>query len=377
MNKANARSWAALGLSAFAALGALLLLSPILARWMWIARLAFRETSLIVSASAALAWALARRGRGGKERLARRVAVPAAVLGLVPFVAQSVVLARLGLPFSFLEYLRGPRHAAVGVERDVVLESRSPAFRADIYRAPGPGPHPFVVAIHGGSWRGGTKGQGAHISRALAAAGHTVVDVEYGLAPAHPFPEGIGDVKCLLGRLRARASELGLDPRRAVLLGRSAGGQIALLAAYSSGDPRIPPTCGVEDEPVQGVIALYAPVDLVYGHANPMRPDVVRGTESLELYLGGPPTRRLEAYRLASPRSWVDRPLPPTLLLHGASDPIVECLHSVLLASELHAAGKTVQLVCVPFGEHAFDMRPGSVGEQLARGAILGFLRRT
>ena len=129
------------------------------------------------------------------------------------------------------------------------------------------------------------------------------------------------------------------------------------------------------DVPPRAVIALYAPADLVYGYANPMRPDVIKGNESLEMYLGGPPSRRLETYRLASPRTWVDRrPLPPTLLLHGASDPMVECLHSVLLAAELQAAGQRVRQVCVPFGEHAFDMRPGSVGEQLARRAILEFL---
>src|SRR5207344_2053118 len=151
------------------------------------------------------------------------------------------------------------------------------------------------------------------ISRALAGAGYTVFDVEYGLAPEHPFPEAVADLKCLLGRLRARAAELDLDPVRGALLGRSAGGQIALVAAYSTGDARIPPSCATEEAPVQGVIALYAPADLVYGYANPMRPDVIRGNESLALYLGGPPDRRWETYRLASPRSWVDgRPLPPT-----------------------------------------------------------------
>ena len=126
---------------------------------------------------------------------------------------------------------------------------------------------------------------------------------------------------------------------------------------------------------VQGLIALYSPLQLIYGHANPMRPDVLHGTRSLELYLGGPPARRLEAYRLANPTNWVDHPLPPTLLLHGASDPTVEALHSVLLGDQLRRAGQPVQVIVVPFGEHGFDMRPGSVGEQLARGAILEFLR--
>ncbi len=366
----------ALLLAGLAALAAILTCAPILTRGMWIARLALRETSLFTTAVAVVALALA-RGSGVRSRITRGLAVPAALVGLLPFTAQWVVLHRLGLPFSSVEYGLGPRRPEVTEERDLVLDARARPLRADVYRGRGAGPRPFVVVVHGGSWRGGEKGQGKHVSRALAAAGHTVFDVEYALAPEHPFPEGIADLKCLLGRLRARAGELSLDPDRAALLGRSAGGQISLLAAYSAGDPRIRPSCDVDDVPPRAVIALYAPADLVYGYANPMRPDVIKGNESLELYLGGPPSRRLETYRLASPRTWVDgRALPPTLLLHGASDPLVECLHSVLLAAELQAAGQKVQQVCVPFGEHAFDMRPGGVGEQLARRAILEFLNQ-
>lgn len=67
---------------------------------------------------------------------------------------------------------------------------------------------------------------------------------------------------------------------------------------------------------------------------------------------------------LASPLAWLDRAVPPTLLLHGTGDAIVESLHSVLLEAQLKARGQTVELIVVPFGEHGFDMRPGGVGEQ-------------
>ncbi len=365
---------AALVLAALAATAAVLVCAPILTRGMWIARLALRETSLGVTAAALAAIALCPPA-DGRRRVVLALAAPAAIVGLLPFSAQWLTLHRLGLPFSLWEYAVGPRRPAVREEKDLVLEARDPPLRADVYAGKGAAPRPFVVLLHGGSWRGGERGQGVHASRALADAGYTVFDVEYGLAPAHPFPAGVADAKCVLGRLRARAAELAIDPGRAFFLGRSAGGQIALIAAYSAGDARLPPSCDVPDEPVQGVVALYAPADLVYGHANPMRPDVIGGNQSLEIYLGGPAKSRREAYRLGSPRNWVgDKPLPPTLLLHGASDPIVECLHSVLLASELVAASQRVQQVCVPFGDHGFDMRPGGVGDQLARGAILQFL---
>ena len=350
--------------------------SPSLTISMWMARLVLRETSLLTTALALLGFALTGRGGGWTARGARGLALVAAFVGLVPFLAQWLTLRRVGLPFSIVEYVVGPARSSALPEFNLVLEPRDSPLRADVWPAPGDRPHPFVLSVHGGSWRAGEKGQGTHMFRSLAAAGYTVVDVEYGLAPAHPFPEGIADVKCLLGRVRERAAEFHIDPLRGALLGRSAGGQIALVTAYSAGDPRLAPSCDVPDLPVQAVVGIYSPVDLIYGHANPMQPDVIHTTESLELYLGGPPTRRLEAYRLASPLAWLDRALPPTLLLHGTGDAIVESLHSVLLEAQLKARSHTVELIVVPFGEHGFDMRPGGVGEQIARQATLRFLKR-
>jgi acetyl esterase/lipase len=362
-------------LCGIAIVAALLILAPTLTRGLWIARLALRETSLLTTAVALVGLAVIGSGGGPALRAIRILAVGAAVVGLMPFNAQWRVLRRAGLSFSIREYVVGPARPEVRTDWDVVLDARNPPLRADVWHAPDPGPHPFVLSIHGGSWRAGEKGQGVHTFRALAAAGYTVIDADYRLAPAHPFPEGIGDVKCVLGRLRERAGEFQIDPQRGALLGRSAGGEMVLVAAYSTGDARVPPSCDVSDAPVQAVIATYAPVDLIWGHANPMRPDILQTTESLELYLGGPPVRRLETYQLASPTSWLDHPVPRTLLLHGASDLIVESLHATLLESQLRARGQEVALLVVPFGEHGFDMRPGGVGEQLARQAILRFLK--
>ena len=282
-----------------------------------------------------------------------------------------------GPGFSLAEYVLGVETPPIEIRRDLVLDPGAPSLTSDVYLAPGPGPHPFVMVVHGGSWSGGDKGQVPHLSRVFAASGFTVIDVRYRLAPAALFPSAVADVKCLLGRARERAAELGLDPARAALLGRSAGGQIALVAAYSAGDPRLPPSCAVADQPVVGVVALYPPTEMAWGHDNPIRPDVVQGPKSLETYLGGTPDEAPEAYRLASPITFTDRAVPPTLLIHGVGDRFVFVEHCRRLTRGLRARGHSVELLEVPFADHAFDARAGGVGEQLARGTILRFLRGT
>jgi acetyl esterase/lipase len=371
----SARSLTALALGLFSAITAVVMFVPVVTRTHWLIRLLLRENSVAIAFIGAAAWLLARGLADDPSRLARRLALPSVAAGLLPFLAPLALFVGGRVPFSMSEYvLDGLLTPPVRIDHDVALDPAWPHLTADLYHAGGDGPHPFLVMVHGGSWRGGDKGEAPHFARRLAAAGFTVADVRYRLAPTHPFPAAVGDVKCLLGRLRERAVALRLDPARAALFGRSAGGQVALVAAYSAGDPRLPPSCPVRDEPVHAVIGMYSPIDLVYGFDHPMRPDVVRGNQALRMYLGGTPRTNPEAYRLASPLGWLDRTVPPTLLIHGEGDRIVGRFHSERLRDALAARGRAVELVTVPFGEHGFEVRAGGVGEQLARHTIVRFL---
>ena len=365
----------ALVLAVLSALSAAAMLAPMPTFPLWLVHFAALETSLATTLVAVLALITRRAAPPRARRTAAYLAVPSAVIGLAPLLAVAPAYGRTSQSFSIREYARGVAVAGVREEADVLIEPASPLLSADVFRGAGSGPRPFVVVVHGGSWRSGDKGESPWISRTLAASGLTVVDVRYRLAPANLFPTAVGDVKCLLGRLRERADAFGIDPGRAALLGRSAGGQIALVAAYSAGDPRVAPTCQTSDEPVQAVVGLYAPTDLAWGYQNPSRPDVVGGAESYRAYFGGTPEERPEAYRLGSPQSWADRPLPRTLLIHGTLDRLVRAEHSRRLALVLEAQGRSVQLLLIPLAEHAFDRRPGGVGEQLARGTIVDFLK--
>jgi acetyl esterase/lipase len=341
---------------------------------LWMLHFVALEASLLGAALAGLTVALSWPRRAtSTRRWPLALAVPTLAVLLAPALMAVPAYRREQVRFSLFEYVRGVRAPSIEVRRDVVLDGAGPGRELDLYLPPTSGPHPLVVTVHGGSWRGGDKGTAEWLSRELAARGHLVADVRYRLAPNALFPAAVGDVKCITGLLRARI-DLAVDPQRVALLGRSAGGQIALVAAYSAGDARVPPACAVEDLPVAAVAALYAPTDLAWGYDNPARPDVVKGPESLELYLGGTPRTHAELYRLASPPSWVFRPLPRTLLVHGTSDRLVRLEHLRRLQDALTAAGRPVRTLEVPLADHGFDVRGGGIGEQLARAVLLEFL---
>lgn len=273
--------------------------------------------------------------------------------------------------FSVWSWFTGGSVPTVAVDRDVALSGH---VVADVWRGRGEGPRPAVVVVHGGSWRSGDKGEVPHMSAFLAEAGFTVVDVRYRLAGEAPFPAAIEDVRCALVSLAAAPERFGIDPARLALLGRSAGGQIALTAAYA--DASVVSACGGTPPSVRAVISVYGVTDMAWAHDHPYVPDVVDGVAATEFYLGGTPASAGTRYRDASPGQWIDgRPLPATLLIHGTGERCVRPENTTFLREQLRDAGMRQRTVLIPMADHGFDVRRGGIGEQLARGVILDFLR--
>ena len=110
----------------------------------------------------------------------------------------------------------------------------APSQFADLRLPPGPGPHPVVVCIHGGFWRARYDlVHLGHLCAALTANGFATWSVEYRRlgeeGGGHP---GSGeDIVAAVRTLRSMAGRWRLDLSRLVLLGHSAGGQLALWAA--------------------------------------------------------------------------------------------------------------------------------------------------
>jgi acetyl esterase/lipase len=329
---------------------ALILVTPPLSWPLWMVRFGAIEGCLLAVVLGGVAvW-----GADGWWRLPGAIGV---VIGLMPFVLSAPLYVREGVSFSPIAWLTGGATPQVTIERDVSIGG----IRTDVYsdrKTPGPA----VVVVHGGSWRAGDKGEVPHVSAALAASGYTVFDVRYRLAP---FPAGLDDVRCVLATI---AADPRVDPERIAVLGRSAGGQLALLSAYTDR----PSPCGAVK--VAAVVSIYGPTDLAWAHANPYVPDVVNGTDALEVYLGGTPAAAPDAYRDATPQRLVSSTSPPTLLVHGTAERCVRPDNATKLQAVLEAVGVPNHVLLVPFADHGFDVRRGGVGEQLSRGVILKFL---
>lgn len=219
------------------------------------------------------------------------------------------------------------------------------------------GSAPLVVVIHGGSWSGGDRTQLPAINRWLASRGYAVAAIQYRLAPGHTYPAQVDDVRAATDWLRARHVELGFDPERVVLYGRSAGGHLALLAAY---------TWRVGW--VKAVVGLYPPTDLNWSWEHPSNPLVLNTPVTLSAFIGGAPHDSPEMHDRfadASPYNHVRSDVPPTLLVHGGRDELVKTAHSERLTEQLKEAGVPSFMLSLPWATHGCDANLAGPSGQL------------
>jgi acetyl esterase/lipase len=197
----------------------------------------------------------------------------------------------------------------------------------------------------------------------LTAEGISVLDTSYRLAPRWPWPAARDDVRAAAAFAKARAGELGLDPLRWAVLGRSAGGQIAESVVVPGGDPTL-----------RALVALYAPADLRFAYQYARPDDLLDSKRLLVQYLGGTPDEKAAAYEAASPIEAVGPHSPPTLLIHGAMDPLTWVEQSRRLKKRMSDRAARAVYLEIPWATHAFDYNGRGPGGQIVAGAVRQFL---
>ncbi len=117
-----------------------------------------------------------------------------------------------------------PTHAnvAYGPHRRNVL---------DLWIAPGRGPRPLLVYIHGGGWVVGDKRGAKRMVRPFLQRGVSVAAINYRLTGEHPLPAPVHDAARAIQFLRWKAAAWNIDPKRIAVTGGSAGGCTSLWLA--------------------------------------------------------------------------------------------------------------------------------------------------
>jgi len=212
--------------------------------------------------------------------------------------------------------------------------------RGDLYVPSGPGPHPVMVLIHGGSWQ---KRYGKVFTRGLAGdllrRGWAVWNIEYRRVGAGGgWPNTFADVAAAIDHLAALGEER-LDLDRVSILGHSAGGHLALWAA---GRPNLPDGApGALDGPPRvrprRVISQAGVADLADAYRR-WDGGVVRDLMS------GSPDQVPERYAAGDPIRLLPLEI-PALIVHGVRDETVSIEISRGYAEAARAAGSEVEVI--------------------------------
>jgi acetyl esterase/lipase len=185
----------------------------------------------------------------------------------------------------------------------------------------------------------------------LLDAGFTVITLRHGGSPKYLIPEIVSDVRRGVRFIRYNAKRWGIDPNRLGAYGASAGGHLSLMIGLASdnGDPAAREDFMKESDRVAAVVAYFPPVDLrsLARGLNPPPSGTV-----LDRF----PALNFEKERAAdfSPIVFVTSDDPPTLLIHGDKDELVNISNSQTIFDAFKKNNVKTDFITLPGAGHGF-----------------------
>lgn len=234
---------------------------------------------------------------------------------------------------------------------DIPYAEQSPSQILDIWypNEENGKPYPVIVHFHGGGFKfGGHREDSEEPMLRGTDRGYAVVSVEYRKSGEARFPAMLYDAKAAIRFLKANAEKYQLDPRRIALWGPSAGGWIVSMTALTPGNPAFEDLTMGNAEVDSSVVAVidwcgpcggFLDMDAAY-KADPSRePDQIHdAADSAESeFMGAPIPKIPELVRLATPCTYVNKDMPPFMIVHGTADRVVPVEQSIKLAETIKA----------------------------------------
>ncbi len=224
---------------------------------------------------------------------------------------------------------------AYGTDPNQFIEVRLPHTK---------GPHRVLINIHGGFWRAKYDlVHAGHLCEAFRQAGLATFNVEYRRVgnPGGGWPGTFADIRAAYRFIQQHARHFHLNPNQFVVMGHSAGGQLAFcLAAH--------------EPSLQRVISLAGVVDLKKAYALHLSKDAVSE------FMGGPPDKVPEHYAEADPMEEQIPHATEQWLIHGTTDEVVPVQLSRDYVTQKKAKGESAALVEIPQAGHFDLINPNS-----------------
>lgn len=239
---------------------------------------------------------------------------------------------------------------------------------ADVAVPKGTGPHPVVVYLHGGGGVAGSPKTHRKLGMQIAEAGFLTINVDYRLAPEHPFPAGLDDCVAAIKWAGDNARRWNGDSARMAVGGDSAGGNLTaaaltLLAAENYAGPK-----------PRAALLIYGVYDFRAVVARAGNDKVL--DEMVRAYAGSAPYPAiLDDPRMSPLRAIKPGAFPPSFIVCGGAD---------ALLPESRAIDEALTRADIKHELHVFDEMPhgflqmpilSDCGEAQRR--MFDFLRRT
>jgi len=326
---------------------------------------------LVIAALPAVGLGLWRR-----RRSPRRTATAAAVAGIAGAVTGIVIIAIMmsavgaaGGSVNIFRALVPSSVAAASPSGNAVYNTADgQVLSVAIYRPAGP-PRawPTLFYIHGGGWNGGSNDSAKTDYRWYADHGWLVISTQYRLATAtdHTWNQAPGDVACALAWAARNATQLGVDLKRLVLAGDSAGGNLAINLAYSAAAGTARSNCGGTVPVPAAVVVTYPAVDPISVYHDTFALGSVSGATALAEYAGGTPQQYPNRYRAISSSTYITARAPQTLIIEPEHDSRVPPGGVYAFVGQARSAGVDITLATIPFANHTFNFyAAGTIGDQ-------------